>query len=189
MICINETQIRNLGKSTESVRLEWEKETKIKIKTSIHTYMCVCVCIYIYIYIIYIYMCVYVWGRRFTVTWRCENGIFLVGKDGDDDYDDDDDDDNNNNNNLGSWVSVVIIHTGVTVRGSISCRDKIFLSYPKHPERLVRSTEPLTQWIQEVLLPGVKRPGRKADHSLPHLMTCAGATLVVPSVPSSSLCP
>ena len=58
MICINETQIRNLGKSTESVRLEWEKETKIKIKTSIHTYMCVCVCVYIYIYIIYIYVCV-----------------------------------------------------------------------------------------------------------------------------------
>jgi hypothetical protein len=63
-------------------------------------------------------------------------------------------------------VGVVSIRTGGTVRGSISCRDKIFLSYPKHPERFVRSTELLTQWIQEVLLQGVKRPGRKADYSL-----------------------
>ena len=64
-------------------------------------------------------------------------------------------------------MGVVSIRTGGTALSSISCRDKIFLSYPKHSERLVRSSEPLTQWIQEVLLPGFKRPGCKSDHSLP----------------------
>jgi hypothetical protein len=93
MICINESQIRNLGKSIDSLRLEWKKGTKSwkdkKVHTCVCVYVCVCVCV------------------------------------------------------------CVCIHTY------------------KHPELLVRSTEPLTQWIQEVLLPGVKRPGRKADHSLP----------------------
>jgi hypothetical protein len=102
-------------------------------------------------------VCVCVWGGGALPNMKARKRYILVGKDNDDDDDDD------NNNNLGSRVGVVSIRTGGTVRGSISCRDKIFLSYPKHPERLVRSTEALTQWIQE----GVKRPGRKADHSLP----------------------
>jgi hypothetical protein len=33
--------------------------------------------------------------------------------------------------------------------------------------RALGSTQPPIQWVPEALSPGVKRPGREADHSLP----------------------
>ena len=66
-----------------------------------------------------------------------------------------------------SSVGVVSIRTGRTVRGSISCRYKIILSYPKNQYRLMRPTWPFSQHIQEILSSGIKWPEPKANHSLP----------------------
>jgi hypothetical protein len=59
--------------------------------------------------------------------------------------------------------------------GSILCRGKIFLysvastgvglSTASRPN--LGSTHPSIQWIPGAISPGVKRPGRKTDHSLP----------------------
>jgi hypothetical protein len=51
----------------------------------------------------------------------------------------------------------------------------------------VGPTEPPTQWVTGSLSPGVKRPGRKADHSLPsgaEVKECVELYLHFPTMPS-----
>jgi hypothetical protein len=51
-------------------------------------------------------------------------------------------------------------------RGSIPAELEISL-FSTAPKPALESTQPPIQWVPEALSPGVKRPGREADHSLP----------------------
>jgi hypothetical protein len=53
---------------------------------------------------------------------------------------------------------------GIGVQVPVGSR--IFIS-PCRPDRFWGSTQPPIQWIPGALSPGVKRPGREADHSRP----------------------
>jgi hypothetical protein len=53
---------------------------------------------------------------------------------------------------------------GVGVR--VPVESSIFCS-PRRPEPVLGPTQPPIQWIPGVLSPGVKWPGREADHSPP----------------------
>jgi hypothetical protein len=56
---------------------------------------------------------------------------------------------------------------GLDGRGSIPDRGKIFL-FPATLRPTLGSTQPPIQWVWGgVLHPGIKRPGRETDHSLP----------------------
>jgi hypothetical protein len=66
--------------------------------------------------------------------------------------------------------SVVVIATGYVLddRGvgvRVPVGSKIFFSTSSRPT--LGSTQPPTQWVPGALSPGVKRPGREADHSPP----------------------
>jgi hypothetical protein len=52
---------------------------------------------------------------------------------------------------------------GLDGRGSNPGRGKIFL-FSTASRPALRPTQPLIQWVLEALSPGVKRPGRQADH-------------------------
>jgi hypothetical protein len=64
---------------------------------------------------------------------------------------------------VGIATSYGLDDRGVGVRVPVG--SKIFSS-PDRPDRL-RSTQPPIQWVAGVVFPGVKRPGREVDHSLP----------------------
>jgi hypothetical protein len=70
---------------------------------------------------------------------------------------------------MGSRDSVVGIATdyglddrGVGVRVPVGSR---IFSSPPRPDRLWGPTQPPIKWVPGALSPGVKRPGREADHS------------------------
>jgi hypothetical protein len=72
---------------------------------------------------------------------------------------------------MSSWDRIVGIATGSGVedrrfRSSSPGRVKNFLfSTPSRPS--MESTQPPTQWVSRTRSPGVRRPGREADHSPP----------------------
>ena len=51
-----------------------------------------------------------------------------------------------------------------TIRSSLRCRVEIFL-FSKTPKLFLGSTRHPIRWVQRVLRPGVRGPGREADRS------------------------
>jgi hypothetical protein len=71
----------------------------------------------------------------------------------------------NLNNNSNSRAVGIATSYGLDGRGSIPSRGKKFLSTPHRPDRLWGLRSFLSNGCQGDLSPGVKRPGREADHS------------------------
>jgi hypothetical protein len=85
-----------------------------------------------------------------------------------------------------NWNSLfgIAADYGLDVRGSIPGRVKIFL-FSTASRRSPAPTKPPTQLTREALSPGVKRPGRKAGHSLLSSAEVKN-TVAIPALPNTS---